>query len=188
MDNTTVVDALKAKFGDAVRHVVEYRNQLIIWIAPERIAEVCTFLRDEPGLRYNFLSDVSALDRLGMQQESIPSGDDPAKMNGELRFVVNYQLLSLPNKHRVWLKVGLPAENPAVKSVTGIWPTANFHEREVFDLFGIRFEGHPDLRRILMPDDWEGHPLRKDYPVVHEEVEFSHNFQRVERQKNYAKR
>ena len=188
MENTTVVDALKARFGDAVRHVVEYRGQLIIWIAPEQLGAVCTFLRDDPGLRYNFLSDVAALDRLGMAQESIASGEDPARSNSDLRFVVNYQLLSLPNKHRVWLKVALPAENPAVGSVTGIWPTANLHEREVYDLFGIRFEGHPDLRRILMPEDWEGHPLRKDSPEVHEEVEFSHNFERVERHKNYAKR
>src|SRR5262245_60649612 len=122
MDNTTVVDVLKAKFGDAIQHSVEFRKQLIIWMAPDQIVEVCRYLRDDPQLRYNFLSDVACVDRLGMQQESIPSGQDPAKLNDTLRFVVNYQLLSMPNKHRVWLKVGLPADDPHVASVTSVWP------------------------------------------------------------------
>ena len=188
MDNTTVTNALQAKFGDVIGHVVEFRNQLIIWIAPEQIVAVCAFLRDEPQFRYNYLSDVSGLDRLTMEQESLPSGHDPSQMRDELRFVVNYQLLSLTNKHRIWLKVGLPADNPTVPSVTAVWATANFHEREVYDLFGITFTGHPDLRRILMPDDWQGYPLRKDYPFEPEEVEFTHNFERVEKRKKYATR
>jgi len=188
MDNASVIDALKAKFGDAIQHSVEFRQQLMIWIQPGRIADVCLFLRDDPQFRYNFLSDVSCADRLGMQEESIPSGDDPAKMNDELRFVVNYQLLSMPNKHRLWLKCGLPADDPHLPSVTSVWPTANFHEREVYDLFGVKFDGHPDLRRILMPEDWAGHPLRKDYPLGFEEVQFTHNFERVERRKKYATR
>ncbi len=188
MENATVVNALKSKFADAIQNVVEFRDQLIIWIAPDTIVEVCLYLRDDPQFRYNFLSDVSCVDRLTMEQESIPSGQDPAKRFNQLRFVVNYQLLSIPNKHRVWLKVGLPAEHPHVASVTSVWPTANFHEREVYDLMGITFDGHPDLRRILMPDDWEGHPLRKDYPPAFEEVQFSHNFERIEKQKKYATR
>jgi len=83
----------------------------------------------------------------------------------EPRFEVNYHLLSLDRRERLRLKLRVAGNDPTVPSVTSIWPTANWHERENFDLFGIHFEGHPDLRRILMPDDWEGHPLRKDYPV-----------------------
>ena len=165
MDNATVVNALQAKFGAAVIHVLEFRSQLIIWVAPEQIVAICTYLRDDPQFRYNYLSDLAGLDRLDMQAESLPSGRSPEARGDDLRFVVNYQLLSLPNKHRVWLKAGLPASEPRIQSVTGVWATADFHEREVFDLFGIIFRNHPDLRRILMPDDWTGHPLRKDYPV-----------------------
>jgi NADH-quinone oxidoreductase subunit C len=187
VDNATVVEALKRQLGDAVLNVVEFRKQLIVWLEPSRLVQACQFLRDEPQLRYNFLSDVSCVDRLGMQAEGIPSGQDPLKMNDALRFVVNYQLLSMPNKHRLWLKVGLPADDPHVASLVPLWPSADFLEREVFDLMGVKFDGHPDLRRILMPDDWQGHPLRKDYPLGFEEVQFSHNFERVERHKKFAR-
>jgi NADH-quinone oxidoreductase subunit C len=188
VDNTIVVSALQAKFGDAVIHVLEFRGQLIIWVAPAQIVAICEHLRGDPQFRYNYLSDLSGLDRLGMRVESLPTGQPPERAIDDLRFVVNYQLLSLPHKHRVWLKVALPASDPRVQSVTGVWPTADFHEREVFDLFGIVFEGHPNLKRILLPDDWVGYPLRKDYPLAYEEVEFSHNFERIEKQKKYAKR
>ncbi len=187
MDNATVVEALKSKFGNVIWNVVEFRKQAFVWIEPSRIVEVCQFLRDEPTLRYNFLSDVSCVDRLGMQVEGIASGQDPEKRHDDLRFVVNYQLLSMPNKHRVWLKVGLPADEPHVASVTPLWPSADFLEREVYDLMGINFDGHPDLRRILMPEDWKGHPLRKDYPLGFEEVQFTHNFERVQRKKKFAR-
>ena len=83
----------------------------------------------------------------------------------EPRFEINYHHVSMARRERLRLKVRVDGANPVVETVTNIWPTANWHEREVFDLLGVRFEGHPDLRRILMPDDWEGYPLRKDYPV-----------------------
>jgi len=189
MDNAIVFDALKAQFGDAIQHTLEYRGAAIAWVAPERLAEICAWLRDEPRFTYAFLSDVSALDRLTMEVESLPSGRDPSARFDSLRFVVNYQLLSHAHKHRLWLKVGLPADNPVVPSVTGVWPTADFLEREVFDLMGITFSGHPNLKRILLPEDWTGgYPLRKDAPVVHEEVQFTHNFDRINRQKKYATR
>lgn len=188
MDQLTLVNTLKEKFGADINHVVEFRSQLIIWLAPQRLVAVCQFLRDDARFQYTFLSDLSGLDRLTMQQESIASGQAPSAMLDTLRFVVNYQLLSMKHKHRVWLKVGLPSEQPTVSSVTPIWTTANFHEREIYDLLGITFTGHPDLRRILMPDDWQGHPLRKDYPFEPEEVQFSHNFDRIEKRKKYAVR
>jgi NADH-quinone oxidoreductase subunit C len=98
---------------------------------------------------YNFFEDVTAVDWF----PSTP------------RFQLSYHILSHNYKDRIRLRVLVDGEEPAVESITAVWPAANFYEREVFDLFGIRFEGHPDLRRILMPDDWQGHPLRKDYPV-----------------------
>ncbi|MBI3734347.1 MAG: NADH-quinone oxidoreductase subunit C [Chloroflexi bacterium] len=185
----SVVTALRETFGEAIGLDLEFRGQLIVWIEqPAQIAAVCSFLRDDPRFQYRYLSDLSAIDRLTMEQESLPTGHDPAEMTGARRFVVNYQLLSMTHKQRLWLKVGLGAEAPSLPSVTPVWTTADFLEREVYDLMGIAFEGHPDLRRILLPDDWAGHPLRKDYPPAYEEVQFSHNFERIEKQRKYARR
>jgi NADH-quinone oxidoreductase subunit C len=125
------------------------RDEMSIHVERSSIREACALLRDDPACPFNFLSDVTCVDWY-------PS---------EPRFEVIYQLLSIPQKERVRLKVRLGGDSPAVESVTSIWPAANFFEREVYDLFGIRFTGHPYLRRIQMPENWEGHPLRKDYPV-----------------------
>ncbi len=125
------------------------REELSIYIERSMIREACELLRDNPECPFNYLSDVTCVDWY-------PS---------EPRFEVIYQLLSITKKERVRLKVRLPGGSPAVESVTPVWPGANYFEREVFDLFGIRFNGHPYMRRILMPEDWEGYPLRKDYPV-----------------------
>jgi NADH-quinone oxidoreductase subunit C len=152
------VTLLRERLGDAVLDVAEHRGETTVVLAPERIAEACELLRDGDGLRYNFLADVTAVDW-------------PTR---EPRFDVVYHLLSLETRAVVRLKVqvGAPADEgdptamPEVPSVTGVWPAADFFEREVFDLFGIRFTGHPNLTRILMPQDWVGHPLRKDYPIT----------------------
>lgn len=133
----------------SVQSVKFDREEMSIYVERSYIREVCTLLRDNPNCPFNFLADVTGLDWY-------PS---------EPRFEVVYHLLSIPNKERVRLKVRLEASSPALESVTSVWPAANFFEREVFDLFGIRFIGHPYLRRLLMPEDWEGYPLRKDYPV-----------------------
>jgi NADH-quinone oxidoreductase subunit C len=125
------------------------RDELSIYVGRSSLREACALLRDDPNCPFNFLSDVTCVDWH-------PS---------EPRFEVIYQLLSIPRKERVRLKVRLGSDSPAVESVTSVWPAANFFEREVFDLFGVRFTGHPYLRRIQMPENWEGHPLRKDYPV-----------------------
>ncbi len=125
------------------------RDELTLYIDRPYIREACVILRDSTENPFNFLSDVTCVDWY------------PA----EPRFEVVYHLLSIPQKDRVRLKVKLSADDPSIESVTAVWPAANFFEREVFDLFGVRFQGHPYLRRILMPEDWEGHPLRKDYPV-----------------------
>jgi NADH-quinone oxidoreductase subunit C len=133
----------------AVEAVKFDRDELTIWIAKEAIGEAATRLRDFPECPFNYLADLTCVDWY-------PT---------EPRFEVVYHLLSIPNKERVRLKVRLDGSSPAIESVTLIWPSANHYEREVFDLFGVRFAGHPNLTRILMPDDWEGNPLRKDYPV-----------------------
>ena len=106
-------------------------------------------LRDDADCAFNYLADVTCVDWY-------PS---------EPRFEVVYHLLSIPKKERVRLKVRLAGSSPGLDSVTPVWPSANYFEREVFDLFGVRFAGHPYLRRLLMPEDWDGHPLRRDYPV-----------------------
>jgi NADH-quinone oxidoreductase subunit C len=125
------------------------RDEMTIYVPRENIREACALLRDDPECAFNFLSDVTCVDWF------------PA----EPRFEVVYHLLSIPKKERVRLKVKLDSSSPVVDSITSVWAGANYFEREVFDLFGIRFSGHPYLRRLLMPEDWEGYPLRKDYPV-----------------------
>lgn len=125
------------------------RDELTVYIDRPFIREACVMLRDDAAYPFNFLSDVTCVDWY------------PA----EPRFEVIYHLLSIPQKDRVRLKVKLSGDDPSIESLTSVWPAANFFEREVFDLFGVRFPGHPYLRRIMMPEDWEGYPLRKDYPV-----------------------
>ena len=124
--------------GPAVRDATLY-------VPADRLVEVCTFLRDDPGLEFTLLSWTGGVDLLPR---------DP-------RFEVVYHLLSITHNRRFVLKVQVPEGDPHVPTVTGVWPTANWHERETFDFYGIVFDGHPDLRRILLPDDWEGHPLLK---------------------------
>ena len=141
------VSALLAWNQSAVQGAKFDRNELSIYIARENIRDAISQLKSQ-GL-INFLSDVTCADFYPR----------------EPRFELAYHLLSIPRKQRVRLKVKLSGDDPVVESVMPIWPSANFFEREVFDLFGIRFLGHPHLRRIMMPEDWEGHPLRKDYPV-----------------------
>lgn len=134
----------------AIAEVIESKGETTIVVPAADLLRIAEYLATESGLLFSFLSDISVVDRFPL----------------EPRFEVNYHLLSIEKQARLRLKVRLPGRDPIVHSITAVWPTANWHERENFDLFGIRFEGHPDLRRILMPDEWEGYPLRKDYPVT----------------------
>ena len=135
--------------AQAVAEVIEFRGETTVVVPREHLRRAAEFLVNDRALQFTFLSDITAVDKFPL----------------EPRFELNYHLLSLEYRKRIRLKVRIPGEDPQVQSVTPIWPAANWHEREAFDLMGIRFEGHPDLTRILMPDDWEGYPLRKDYPV-----------------------
>jgi NADH-quinone oxidoreductase subunit C len=148
-DKNPVVNKLREWDAQAVAEVIDFRGETTVVVPREHLLRAAEFLASEPSLRFSFLSDITTVDRFPL----------------EPRFEMNYHLLSLDRRERLRLKVRLGGSDPVVHSVIPVWPTANWHERENFDLFGIRFEGHPDLRRILMPDDWEGYPLRKDYPV-----------------------
>lgn len=147
------VALLRERFPEDVLDVSEHRGETTVMVRPESIEQVCFALRDAPGLRYNFMADLTAVDWL----------------EREPRYDIVYHLLSLETRAVVRLKVRLGDEDtpsPEVSTVTTVWPAANFYEREVFDLFGVRFVGHPNLTRIMMPSDWVGHPLRKDYPLT----------------------
>jgi NADH-quinone oxidoreductase subunit C len=133
----------------AVQEAKLDRDELTVTLERGALREACAILRSDPAAGFNFLSDITCLDWYPR----------------EPRFEVVYHLLSMARKERVRLKVRLAGGDPSVESITSVWPAANFFEREVFDLFGVRFAGHPYLRRLLMPEDWQGHPLRKDYPV-----------------------
>jgi NADH-quinone oxidoreductase subunit C len=130
--------------------VVEAFGEVTIIILREHIVDACAFFKASPGLEFNLLADLCGADR-GPEEEP--------------RFEVNYHLFSTTKYHRLRLKVLLNEDDPHVPTVTGVWRTANWHERETYDLFGVIFDGHPDLRRILLPDDWEGYALRKDFPL-----------------------
>ncbi len=143
------LDAIRERFGAAIGEVTVFRGETSLAVDGESIVALCTFLRDEEGLAFDFLSDLCGVDR------------HPASP----RFQVVYHLFSLRHGHRLRVKVPLGGEDPVIDSVVPVWETADWHERECFDLFGIRFRNHPDLRRILLPEDFEGHPLRKDFPL-----------------------
>jgi NADH-quinone oxidoreductase subunit C len=143
------VALLLAWNADAVASAKFDRNELTIWVDRTALRGACLALKNDSELQYNALSDITCVDWYP---------NDP-------RFEVVYQLFSIPNKKHVRLKVRLSGSDASVDSLVPVWPGANFFEREVFDLFGVRFDEHPNLTRIMMPENWEGHPLRKDYPV-----------------------
>jgi NADH-quinone oxidoreductase subunit C len=148
-EDNPAAKALRAWDARTVTEVSQFRDEITIVVPREHLVRAAQYLQAEPGLQFTFLSDISAVDRFPI----------------EPRFELNYHLLSIPVRQTIRLRIWVPGNDASVPTVIPVWPTANWHEREIFDLFGIRFEGHPDLHRILMPDDWEGHPLRKDYPV-----------------------
>lgn len=153
-----LVKKLKATVADAVLEASEFLGQLSIRISPARIVEVCEALKRDPQTPFNYLSDLTCV--------HYPD-------NRAAPFEVVYNLYSIGANERVRLKVAVNGEG--VESVTSLWPSANWPEREVFDLFGVVFRNHPDLKRILLPPDWEGHPLRKDYPLEFVENRWTEN-------------
>ena len=161
------IRVLQERFAGEILTSRKFRDESTIWVKKEQIVPICLLLRDHPETRYNFLSDITAVDLL-----RIKGPDEP-------RFELVYNLYSLSTFRRLRVKAQVPDTAPApnIDTVESVWPAANWPEREVFDLFGILFNFHSDLRRIQMPDDWIGHPLRKDFPLGGETVEFSFNVQ-----------
>ncbi len=149
IDQIPAYKILKENFSDEILSVNYNLGELTITLRKNKILEICKFLHDNKELSYDFLTDLCGVDYF-------PHAP---------RFGVVYHLYSFKNNNRLRLKVYIDIEELTVNSVESVWKTANWFEREAFDMFGIKFIGHPFLRRILMPDDWEGHPLRKDYPL-----------------------
>jgi len=149
MEPLEIAARLRERFPAEALDIVEFRGQVSVVARRDRIVELCRFLRDDPAIRMDFLTDLFGVDYPGR----------------ESRFEVVYNLFSLSHRHRLRLKALVPEGDPRIASVVPVWRGAEWHEREAYDMFGVSFDGHPDPRRILMPEDWEGHPLRKDYPL-----------------------
>jgi NADH-quinone oxidoreductase subunit C len=147
MSDLAIVEKLKAKFSSEIIEVVEFREETTVTVKKEKIVDICTFMRDSGG--YNLLCDLCSVDYFGQTP----------------RFMVVYNLYNITTKQRIRLKAPVEEQGAQIDTVSTVWGTANWMERECWDLMGINFVGHPDQRRILMPADWVGHPLRKDYPV-----------------------
>lgn len=148
MSIEAVVENLKGKFAASILEVAEFRGETTVIVKKEEIVAICSYLKMSEG--FNFLSDLCGVDYLGKKDD---------------RFMVVYNLYNISTHERLRLKVAVAEKDANVDSVASVWGTADWHERECWDLLGISFNNHPDLRRILMPADWVGHPLRKDYPV-----------------------
>jgi NADH-quinone oxidoreductase subunit C len=153
MDPLQIAKMIEEKFVEQVIGTTSHVGQVAVSLKKDKIGDVCRYLHDEPLLRMDHLADLTAVD-----YSTYPGDEGP-------RFEVVYNLISTVHRHRIRLKVRVAEEDPRIDTVSSIWQTANWHERETYDLMGIKFDGHPDLRRILMPEDWEGHPLRKEYPL-----------------------
>jgi NADH-quinone oxidoreductase subunit C len=156
MDPAEIAEKIKEKFPDEVVDVTNFRDQVSVIVKKGRIVDICRYLHDDPLLLFDHLQDLCGVDYHAKK--------DP-------RFEVVYNLYSIRHHHKIRIRAQVPENDPNIRTVTAIWVGANWHERECFDMFGIVFKGHPDLRRILLPEDWEGYPLRKDYPLKGPEPE-----------------
>ena len=152
-----VVQKIQEKYPDAVLDVADARGELTVTVNKDVIYDLMAFLKNDSELTYNFLADVTAVD-YSLMEDTLMKYD-------YARFMLVYHLLSTEKKQRLRVKVPVHENELSIPSMASIWKVANWLERETYDMFGIIFENHPDLRRILMPDDYEGYPLRKDYPL-----------------------
>ncbi|MDA7979304.1 MAG: NADH-quinone oxidoreductase subunit C [Pirellulales bacterium] len=166
MSGQEFLDRLKKQFGEGLTDANFEAIDPWIETSPDALVKVCTYLRDESDLRFNYLNCITAVDYFQ------PDEKKAAKTGWDPHLELVYHMWSIPHKTSLVLKVMLPrwkgdqlGEIPEVPTVSGVWSTADWHEREVYDLSGVRFTGHPNLRRILCPEDWEGYPLRKDYEM-----------------------
>jgi len=154
---------LESRFKDGIVREDNFRDDLSFYVKADQLFSICQALLEDSSLDVRYLADITSVDWLGHEEE----------MGG--RFEVVYNLYSLRHKFRFFLKVILPGDNPSIASITTLWNGANWLEREVWDMMGIEFTGHPDLTRILTPDEFEGHPLRRDFPLTYEVPQFTWN-------------
>jgi len=154
----TATETLQARFPKGILHHHAEHGDETVGVAREAAREILRFLRDDSATAFNFLMDLTAVDRLLLEETP--------------RFEVVYHLYSSTQNRRLRVKVGVPERDAEVDSLVELWPIANWFEREVWDMFGIRFEGHPNLKRILLPEEWKGHPLRKDYDIIRQDTEW----------------
>lgn len=167
------VEAVNVGLPDVLKDTKEFRGETTLIVDPADVPKLVRFLRDTPGLVYNFLSDISAVDYY-------PEYSRPE------RFGVSYHIYSMLYNRRIRVKTFVAEEEPSVPTITDVWMSANWLEREIFDMMGITFDGHPDLRRLLMPEDWHGHPHRRDYPLGYETPQFSFNAEEIRKHKPRA--
>lgn len=150
MEPLQIAELIKERYPSDVKEIKEFRDQVSVTVSKDGIKEMMEYLHGAPELYFDFLEDLCGVDHLGKK---------------ETRFEVVYHLYSMRHRHMIRIKAEVPEDDCSIDSLVSIWNGANWHERECYDLFGITFNGHPDHRRILLPEDWEGHPLRKDYPL-----------------------
>ncbi|NJM05170.1 NADH-quinone oxidoreductase subunit C [Candidatus Gracilibacteria bacterium] len=168
MTNSDLLRALQERFGATILDSSDQYGELQLHIRREELPDVARLLHDSHG--FDYLENLCGVDYLGR----------------EPRFEVVYHLLAIATNQRLCLKVGAPEQDARVPSLIALWPTATYQEREVYDLFGITFDGHEHITRILLPDDWVGHPLRKDVPLGDEEIAFTFNQERIYAHKPFA--
>ncbi len=165
-----LVAHVRAAHPEALQEVIDFRDERTLVIQAEHLLAVARLLRDDPALQFNFLEDIVADDYL----------------DASPRFTVSYHLYSIPHKTRIRLCVGVEDPDQGPPTLAPLWHIASWLEMEVWDLMGIRFQGNKNLRRLFLPEDWQGHPLRKDYPLGYEEVQFSFNYREIDAKKPYA--
>jgi NADH-quinone oxidoreductase subunit C len=175
MEPLQVVEFLREEFSDHILKQEEFRGQMTLYVEKDKLIDICRYLKSEPSMAFNYLRDLTAVDWQAKKDS---------------RYEVVYHLYSIKYKEMIRLKVTVDEKDMSVQSLVPVWAGANWHERECYDMFGITFTGHPDHRRILMPDDWEGFPLRKDYPVKgpdaeHEWIGFKEVLEKAERLKEF---
>jgi len=161
MTGEEVIEKIKSVLGDDIQKSEVHLGDAVVFVAPGSLHKVAKILKENLDLRFEYLSDIRGVDYLDQDREP--------------RFEAVYELHSFEHNHSVRIRVGLEEENPSAPTVSDLWKGALFPERELFDMLGFDIPGHPDLRRIIMPDEWEGNPLRRDYPLTIEDVAFSHN-------------
>lgn len=165
-----VIKKLRAHFHEAIEEIAEFRGERTITVAAKKLHEICRFLKNDEDLQFNFLTDICADDFL----PEYP------------RYAVNYHVRSMPNVYNLRLKTWVEDPDDGPETVGTIWRVGSWLEMEVWDLMGIKFKNNGSLRRLFLPEDWVGHPLRKDYPLGYEEVQFSFNWEAIQAKKPYA--